>query len=282
MNRLICLILGIVCLTSTGCTFIEPGYVGIKVNSWGDQKGVEDFPLQTGRITYNPFTESVYEFPTFMKNRSWLIQDGEGFTFSTKEGAKISASVGLNYSLEAAKVPGLFVKHRSDLDTITDTYVRQQVQDAFTKAAGKFSNIDIMGTRQQELLDIVELSVSDRLSSRGFIIDNVSFVGAPEPDQRVADSIAQVLQAVQKAQEAEAKVAQVKAEADQVREAAQGKADAILTIAKAQAEANVLVAKSLSPQLLQNKLYEKWDGVAPKVLGESSGGTLLNVGIDSK
>src|SRR5262245_21891316 len=84
----------------TGCTFIEPGYVGIKVNSFGNQKGVEDFPLQTGRVPYNPFTESIYEFPTFMQNRSWTLDNREGFTFSTKEGAKIAASVGLNYSLD--------------------------------------------------------------------------------------------------------------------------------------------------------------------------------------
>lgn len=38
-------------LLLVGCTRIPPGYVGIKVNMYGSQKGVADFPLQTGRVT---------------------------------------------------------------------------------------------------------------------------------------------------------------------------------------------------------------------------------------
>ena len=272
----------LLCLVCTGCTFIEPGYVGIKVNSWGSQKGVEDFPLQTGRVSYNIFTESVYEYPTFMQNRSWRIDKGEGFTFSSKEGAKITASVGLNYSLEPAKVPALFVAHRSDLTTVTDTYVRTQVQDAFTRAAGQFSNIEIMGAKQQELLTTVEKSLNERLASRGFVIDNVSFIGAPEPDARVAASINAVIEATQDAQKAEAKVVQIRAEAQQAREKAQGEADAIGIKAKAESDANLLVAKSITPQLVQYEQTKKWDGVAPRVQAGNGSGLLLNVNGDTK
>src|ERR1700677_2475962 len=48
------------------CTKVEPGYVGIKVNNWGSQKGVQDYPLKTGMVFYNPLTEDMYDFPTFM------------------------------------------------------------------------------------------------------------------------------------------------------------------------------------------------------------------------
>lgn len=51
-----------------GCTYVEPGHSGIRVNMYGDGKGVEDSPLVTGRVFYNPMTEVIYEFPTFMGN----------------------------------------------------------------------------------------------------------------------------------------------------------------------------------------------------------------------
>ena len=71
-NKLVSLIAGIVAIsTFTGCDRVEPGYVGIKVNQWGSQKGVNDFPLVTGGVFYNPITEDIYKFPTFMQNAVW-------------------------------------------------------------------------------------------------------------------------------------------------------------------------------------------------------------------
>lgn len=281
MNRLLSLF-ALAALMLTGCKFIEPGYVGIKVNSYGNQKGVEDFPLQTGRVHFNPFTESVYEFPVFMQNRAWKISEGEGFTFNSLEGAKITAGVGLNYTLDAEKVPDLFVAHRQSLDDVTDGYVRTQVQDAFIKEAEKLAGIAIMGGSQQTLLDAVKARLNTKLESRGFNIDSVSFIGAPEADGRVMNSINAVIEATQKAQEAEAKVATVRAEADQARAEANGIADAIKTKANAEAEANLIVAKSITPTLLQYEAVKKWDGVAPKVFGGGGAGLLLGIDTETK
>ena len=46
-----------------GCTYIPPGYVGIKVNLYGSQRGVQDIPVLTGRVIYNPWTEKIYGVP---------------------------------------------------------------------------------------------------------------------------------------------------------------------------------------------------------------------------
>ena len=176
-------------LVCTGCTFVKPGEVGIKVNYYGKEKGVEELPIVTGRVFYNPFTETVYTYPTFMQNRRWLSEDREGFTFNSKEGAKVTASVGLNYTLERSKVPVLFVTHRAELDEVTDNYVRTQVQDALTKNGSKYSNIELMGVKQEELLNAVKQDLNESLGDRGFVFDNVSFIGALQPDERVLASI---------------------------------------------------------------------------------------------
>ncbi len=276
------LILCLLALVCTGCTTVGPGDVGIKVNYWGEQKGVDDVPIVTGRVLYNPITTTVYTYPTYMQNRRWLIKDKEGFTFTSSEGAKIEASVALNYSLKREKVPVLFVAHRASLDIVTDTYVKSYIQDALTKLAPKYSNIEIMGPKQEELLGRVKQRLIDELADRGFMFDNVSFIGAPEPDEKVVASINAVIQANQHAQEAQAKVAQVKAEADQARELAQGAADAIGIRSRAEAEANLTVAKSITSTLIQYELTKKWDGVAPRVFSGDKAGMMLNVGADGK
>lgn len=35
---------------------IDAGHVGIRVNLYGDNKGVDDITAVTGRVWYNPFT----------------------------------------------------------------------------------------------------------------------------------------------------------------------------------------------------------------------------------
>lgn len=59
-------------LSLTGCgTTIPAGEVGIKVNQWGKKRGVQDYPILTGRVMFNPITEDVIKFPTYRQNRVW-------------------------------------------------------------------------------------------------------------------------------------------------------------------------------------------------------------------
>lgn len=266
-------IVGIIALVAlTGCTYVEPGYVGIRVNFYGSQKGVEDFPLCTGRVVYNPWTEDIYKYPTFMQNKTWGgDEDPEAnLSFNSSEGAKITAPIALNYTLVAEKVPAMFVDFRQPLEVVTDTYLKAQVQNALNRAGGKFKAVDLFGGEKQAMLDAVRDILNERLASRGFNIDSVAFAGSPTADDRVMTSINSVIEATQRAIEAENKVRQVRAEAEQEVEKANGAAAAILTRAKAEAEANVTVSKSITPELIRYEALKKWDGVAPKVLGSDA------------
>ena len=44
------------------CERIDAGHVGVKVNQYGDNKGVDDVVAVTGVVFYNPITTKVYEF----------------------------------------------------------------------------------------------------------------------------------------------------------------------------------------------------------------------------
>src|SRR5574339_802290 len=125
-------------LLFTGCTLVEPGHVGIRVILYGTQRGVEDYPLTTGRVWYNPITENVYEFPTFMQQAVWAAKDSdkdESVTFNSVEGAALNVDVGIAYQIEAEKVPHIFVKFRQDVDTLTHGYLRTKIRDALNRHA---------------------------------------------------------------------------------------------------------------------------------------------------
>lgn len=274
------------CLAAlASCTKVEPGYVGIKVNQYGNQKGVEDFPLQTGRVTYNFFTTDVYKFPTFRQNVVWtkdMKDDGadDSMTFNSIEGSVVNADIALSYSLKAEQVPLVFVTFRKDIEHITHIYIRSEVRDAIARHAGSMKVIDIFGSRKQELLEAVKADLNEHLGKIGFDFEMVSFVGGLRCDSNVMESINATIQATQLAISAQNKVVQSRAEADQAIESARGQAQSIIAVAKAQAEANKLVAESLSSELIRWRAIEKWDGVQPRFTGGQ--GMIPLVNMDAK
>jgi regulator of protease activity HflC (stomatin/prohibitin superfamily) len=276
----VCL-LGLIVLS--GCDKIEPGHVGIVVNNYGSQKGVEDYPVKTGRIFYNPWTQDLYVFPTFMQNKVWtkdIREDSptdESIIINSSEGSQIVCDVGLSYTIEAEKVPLLFISFRKTIKEITDGYLRNQVRDIMTNNSSAYKAVELMSDKQQEYLNKCKEELQTKLQPYGFKIDTLSFVSAPNPDQKVKDSITLVIEATQKAIEAENKVKQIEAEARQEVARADGKAQAILKEATSQAEANKILAESITPDYIKYKMLEKWNGEAPRVIGGSDVGLLFNM-----
>lgn len=265
----------IVCLFGIyGCDLIEPGHVGIKVNLYGEQKGVQNYTLRTGAIWYNRFSEQVYEFPTFMQNAVWTKDYNEGsstdesVTFNSSEGAVVNTDIALSYQIEKTKVPEIFVELRQDADYITHIYMRGKVRDAVNRIASTMKVTDIFGEGKQRLLLEAKKELDRELGHKGFVIDMIAFVGEMRVDTKVLESINMTISASQKAIEAQNKVVQSKAEADQKIEEARGEAESITLVAKAKADANKILTESLSQSLLNYEALQRWDGILPKVTGE--------------
>ena len=281
-KKIVSVIAGIVAIsTFTGCDRVEPGYVGIKVNQWGTQKGVNDFPLVTGGVFYNPITEDIYKFPTFMQNAVWDRERGskespgdDSVTFNSIEGAVVNADIALAYTFVADKVPQIFVEFRQDPEVITHGFMRNEINNAFNRVASTMKASDIFGERKQYLLDNVKSNLNAQLGPKGFKFELISFHGGLRVDQSVQARINAVLEASQRAIEAETKVKQSKAEADQVIEKArgekesniakaEGEARSIALKAEAQSKANLVLAQSLTPTLVQYEALQRWDGKLP-------------------
>jgi regulator of protease activity HflC (stomatin/prohibitin superfamily) len=273
----ITVIISMIMFTSCGCEKIDPGYVGIKIQNSGSDKGISDTPLQTGWVMYNKFTEDVYEFPIFMITKVWTKSITEGsvtddsITFNSVEGAIINADISISFQFIKEKIPSVFSEFRKDYENITDTYVRSQVRESISKFASMYKATDIFGSKKQELLEKVKIDLNTRLNVKGFKFDTVTFIGGLRADGNVIGSINAVISATQKAIEAENKVKQSEAEANQRIASARGYAEEKRLIAEGEAKANELLTKSITPQLIQWETVKKWNGVLP----QSTSGTPL-------
>jgi regulator of protease activity HflC (stomatin/prohibitin superfamily) len=154
-------ILAVVLAGASSCTKVIPGYVGIKVNNWGSQRGVQDYPLKTGMVFYNPLTEDMYDFPTFMVTRTWTqdVHEGnpidESITFNSIEGTQVNADVAITYFFDAPKVPEIFVKFRAKPDVLTDGYIHNRVRDFLNREASDMKVVEIFGQGKQKILNNV-------------------------------------------------------------------------------------------------------------------------------
>ena len=92
--KILCVLTLVFGLSSCGYERIDAGYEGIKVNLYGDGKGVDDVSLVTGAVWYNPVTTAVYEYPTFVQTVDYPpfsinAKDGSSFTVDPTISLKI-------------------------------------------------------------------------------------------------------------------------------------------------------------------------------------------------
>lgn len=101
--------------------------------------------------------------------------------------------------------------------------------------------------------------------------DQFGFTGSPELPPQVVSAVNAKIQATQNAMTTENQLRQVQAEMAKEKLKAETYATNALIAANAQAEANLRIAKSLTPELVEWKKLDKWDGALPQVTSGGSG-----------
>ena len=251
---------------SVGCSKVPAGYVGVIVDLYGTQKGVQLQEVGTGRYWLTP-NEELFRFPTFTQTVTW--HDENALSFQTVEGMKVSGAVGMTYHVEAAKVPVLFQKYRAGIDEITNVFLRNMVRDAFNEKASTLKVESVYGAGKTELLLAVEERVRDQVKDIGIVVERIYYAADLVLPVQVTQSLNDKIKATQMAEQRKNEVQQSKAEADKERERAHGIADAQLIVAKAEAEAITLRADALrsNKDIIQLNAIEKWDGKLPTYVG---------------
>lgn len=274
--------IGLLYLGCATTTRVDAGHVGIRVKLAGSDRGIQDMPVVTGWVFYNPLTEQIVLFPTSVQNVVWTQSPHEGkavdesITFSSSEGVNVNADIGLSFHIEPSMAPKLYGRFRlNDLEKLSDGYMRNAVREAFNDVASKLPIQDVYGAGKSRMLSDVTQKCRDVFGKDGIVIDQLTINGTLRLPQNVMDAINRAMEATQKALESRNRVAQVQAEAEQAitqahgaaeaaRQRAQGEADALLINMRAQAQANEIIRLSTTPAVLQYRALDHWDGKLPE------------------
>lgn len=223
---------------------IDAGHEGIKVNLYGDDKGVDNVGLVTGRVWYNPFTTEVYEFPTFVNT-----YDYKGFTVNAKDGSIFTVDPTMSVSMVPGNGPKIFTKYRKDIDNILTTTFGNHIKDVYRIEFNKYTTDEIISSREK-FEEGIQNKMRVFFEQEGFALEQLTS-GIKYP-KSITDAIDAKNKAVQDAQRAENELKVIAAEAKKM-----------IVQAEAEAKANNLKNITLTDKLIQQQFIEKWDGKTP-------------------
>lgn len=254
--KLLCVLTLVFGLSSCGYERIDAGYEGIKVNLYGDGKGVDDVSLVTGAVWYNPVTTAVYEYPTFVQT-----VDYPPFSINAKDGSSFTVDPTISLKIVDGKSPEVFKKYRKeDIVEVINTTLYNYVKNAFRIQLNNYTTDELVSKREE-----FEKSIEDRLSkellAENFQLEQMTS-GLQYP-QTLVNSIDAKNAAIQQALKAENEVKTIEAEAKKKVAAAQGEAEALKIKGDAEAEYNRKISASLSALIVQQDMIKKWDGKLP-------------------
>lgn len=245
MNLILKGIIACSMLTLTSCVEkVDAGCEGIKVNLYGDDKGIDNTSLVTGVIWYNPFTTTVYEYPTYVQT-----VDYKPFTVNAKDGSEFTVDPTISLKIQDGKSPVVFKKYRKELNEVINGTLYNYVKDAFRIQLNKFTTDDIVSKR-----DSIEIAIEKYLSSsltkENFQLEQLTS-GLKYPST-IVESVNAKNSAIQQAMRVENEV-----------KIAEAQAKKLIVAAEAEKKANELRQQALTPEILEKMWIEKWNGVLP-------------------
>jgi regulator of protease activity HflC (stomatin/prohibitin superfamily) len=175
---------------------------------------------------------------------------------STKDLQMVTSKVALNYHINPTGIAQFFQKFGNAFEA---NVLDPGLQEILKAVTARYTAEEVITKREQVREDTNTL-LRERFLPQGMIIDGLNIVNF-HFSKVFNDAIEAKVTAEQNALAAKNKLEQVKFEAQQMVEAANGKAKAI------QVEASAIAN---NPLVLQLRALEKWNGVLPQYVGSGS------------
>jgi regulator of protease activity HflC (stomatin/prohibitin superfamily) len=275
LGRLFALAAGLLVLLvliPTSITYVNPGHVGIVIRRTGG--GVDPRHLPPGLHFRNPLTTGIEEYPVYMQTLMLTQSRTDGsagndeINVNSIEGQPLSIDVSMSFELDEAKVPQLYQTFRTDIQTIQHGYVKQAIRQALQEVIGSEEIANILGRNKAEVVTRTQQLLVERLSPYGIDVKQFTLNEMRAP-KAVMDAIStkNVMQQQALTAQNELQKNEFQARGDSIKAA--GRAKAITAEAEAQARANELLARSITPTLVQYEMAKRWNGQMPQVSGSA-------------
>lgn len=235
---------------------IHPGTVGV-VTHFG---AVQEEILPEGLHFITPVKTKIIPIDV----RIQLVEDKA--SASSKDLQIVTSSVALNFYLSKSKANIIFQELGL---AYKRTIIGPTIQESLKSTIAKFNAEEVITLRPKVKQMIFE-DIKTRLEKNNIIVTDFSIVDFSFSSE-FNKAIEEKQIAEQSALRAVNDLERIKTEAEQVEVKALGDAKAQIEIAKAEAQAQELLRKTISDKIIQLRAIEKWDGVLPLYVGESSG-----------
>lgn len=272
-------IIALVVIVLFVCTVrIPAGYVGVVYNMNG---GISDRTLTQGFHVISP-TQNVTTYSIGIE-QSYLTaskdgdsNDDESFEVPSNDGKGLTVDMTFTYRYDADRVADTFTRFKGQSGKdVKNSFIKPNIMSWTKEVTAKYSVIDLLGDKRATLNSELTDYLKQKFEPYGIVIESVSLINI-DPDEEIRSAVQKKVNAQQDLELAkiEQQTANVNAEkekevaitkANQEKETAQINAEAKLIEAQAQADANRLISQSLTPELIRQQMYDKWDGKLPTV-----------------
>ena len=236
---------------------ISANTVGIMYNPF--KGGIQDEVLNEGFRTKSPF-EKVYKISTEVQELNF-----ENMSVQTTDSQYVNTKIQVQIRISKENAFNFFKKYgNKKLDNISNI-ISNTIQKQLETVTTQYNIMEILGEKRNEIVNkTLELAKAE-LEKDGITIERLVLVDT-DAGQAIEQAIAN--EAVKK-KEAEAaqyekEKAELEGEAQKVKAQKEGEAKVIQ--AQKEKEANDLLRQSLTPQILQQQMLEKWNGILPSTM----------------
>lgn len=268
---------------------IPAGYVGVVYNMNG---GISEKTLSQGWHLISP-TQDVTTYSIGIE-QSYLTSSNDGdskndesFEVPSNDGKGLTVDMTFTYRYDADKVADTFTRFKGQSGKdVKDIFIKPNIISWTKEVTAQYSVIDLLGDKRASLNSELTEYMKQKFEPYGIVIESVSLINI-DPDDETRSAVQKKVNAQQDLELAkiEQQTANVNAEkekevaitkANQEKETAQIEAEAKLIEAQAQADANRMIAESLTPELIRQQMYEKWNGQLPTVQAGSDSSIIVD------
>lgn len=250
-NKLWCL-LGLLWLIIIifGCfTTVGANQVGIMYNAF--KGGVQDEVLGEGFRTKSLF-DKVYKISTQVQEFQF-----ENISVQTNDSQFVNTVLQLQVRIDKEKTFEYFKKYGGKSLTDISSILSNTTQKQLEKVTTQYNIMEVLGEKRNEIVDKTLEAVKAELLYDGILVERIILVDT-DAGETIETAIANEASAKKEAETAA-----------YLKEKAQLEGEAKVIEAQKEKEANELKQKTLTQEILMEKMIEKWNGALPTtMLGE--------------